>query len=78
MPDETDRTQKVTSHEIIKENNNDSLFTLKKDSNRANLINPDLNTKKLQIKQFINVIKKIRASQNFLLKIKRKLLKTKI
>lgn len=50
MPDETDRTQKVTSVEIIKENNNDSLFTLKKDSNRANLINPDLNTKKLQIK----------------------------
>ena len=47
MPDETDRTQKVTSVEIIKENNNDSLFTLKKDSNRANLINPDLNTKKL-------------------------------
>ena len=50
LPDETDRTQKVTSVEIIKENNNDSLFTLKKDSNRANLINPDLNTKKLQIK----------------------------
>ena len=54
MPDETDRTQKVKSIEIIKETNNDSLFTLKKDSNRSNFVNADSNSKKLQIKQFIN------------------------
>ena len=40
--------------DIIKETNNDSLFTLKKDSNRSNFVNADSNSKKLQIKQFIN------------------------
>ncbi len=54
MPDETERTQKVKSIEIIKENTNDSILTLKKDSHRSSLVNSDSNSKKLQIKQFIN------------------------
>ena len=53
QPDETERTEKVTSIEIIKENPNDSLFTLKKDSHRSNIVS-DSNSKKLQIKQSIN------------------------
>jgi hypothetical protein len=54
LPDETERTQKVKSIVLIKENTNDSILTLKKDSHRSNLVNSDSNSKKLQIKQFIN------------------------